>query len=95
MKATELIRGLLDLIDQYEKPEVNVTAVKVDTGVDEPFAMIKNLLQSRSNSDVQNRPNEAYSGIEAVTTDAGGGLNGPKHPDDLRGSTVNIYPRGS
>jgi len=24
------------------------------------------------------------TGIEAVTTDAGGGVNGPKHPADIR-----------
>lgn len=96
MRAVEFIRELLDLMDRFEKPDVNVTAVSVDTGVDQPFAMIKDLLQDRNDTtdDVQNRPNEAYTDIDAVTTNAGGGLNGPKHPDDIRGSTVNLYQRG-
>lgn len=99
MRAVEFIRELLDLMDRYEKPDVNVTAVTVDTGVDRPFSMIKDLLKSKdqpvSDDDIQNRPNEAYSDIDSVTTNAGGGMNGSKHQDDLRGTTVNLYPRGN
>ncbi len=32
----------------------------------------------------QNKPKAEYADIDAVTTDAGGGMNGPKHPKDLR-----------
>lgn len=32
----------------------------------------------------ENSPDEQYADIDAVTTDAGGGMNGPKHPKDLR-----------
>lgn len=98
MRAVEFIRDLLDLMDRYEKPDVNVTAVSVDTGVDQPFSMIKDLLKSKEqpvSDDIQNRPNEAYSDIDSVTTNAGGGINGPKHQDDLRGTTVNLYPRNN
>jgi hypothetical protein len=31
-----------------------------------------------------NEPDEKYADIDAVTKDAGGGMNGPKHPKDLR-----------
>jgi hypothetical protein len=31
-----------------------------------------------------NAPDEKYAGIDAVTTKAGGGLNGPKNPKDIR-----------
>ena len=31
-----------------------------------------------------NAPNEKYAGVDAVTTKAGGGLNGPKNPKDIR-----------
>jgi hypothetical protein len=32
------------------------------------------------------------AGIDAVTVNAGGGLNGPKHPADIRADSVAMYP---
>lgn len=94
MRAVEFIRGLLDLLDTLEEPEVR-------TGVDSPFTSVQDLTKSceHTNScncevDYQNEPNERYASIHAVTTQAGGGVNGPKNPADIRGSSVNIYPRG-
>ena len=40
----------------------------------------------------ENEPNEAYADIEAVTTHAGGGVNGPKHPSDMRVQHPSMYP---
>ena len=40
----------------------------------------------------ENEPNPQYAGIEAVTTHAGGGMNGPKNPSDLRGDKISLYP---
>jgi hypothetical protein len=95
MRAVEFIRGLLDLIDDFETPEVNVTTVKVDTGVDDPLASIKELLPYNStDKEFENEPDEKYANIHSTTTSAGGGVNGPKNPADLRGNSVNIYPRG-
>lgn len=102
MRAVEFLRGLLDLIDDFETPEVNVTAVKVDTGVDDPLAPVKDLLKPCGHSEpcnchanaFQNEPHERYTKIDTMTTKAGGGVNGPKNPADLRGNSVNIYPRG-
>ena len=39
-----------------------------------------------------NEPNEKYADIEAVTTHAGGGLNGPKHPADIKSNSISMYP---
>lgn len=39
-----------------------------------------------------NTPNEEYASVEAVTVHAGGGVNGPKHPYDLRVKDPSIYP---
>lgn len=41
-----------------------------------------------------NTPKEQYADIDAVTVDAGGGVNGPKHPHDLRGNSFPIYKSG-
>jgi hypothetical protein len=39
-----------------------------------------------------NTPKEKYADIDAVTVDAGGGMNGPKDPSDIRGDHVSLYP---
>jgi hypothetical protein len=39
-----------------------------------------------------NSPAEVTAGIESVTTDAGGGWNGPKNPSDIRADSVSMYP---
>lgn len=39
-----------------------------------------------------NEPKEKYADIEAVTTHAGGGMNGPKHPHDIRVKDPSAYP---
>lgn len=94
MRAVEFIRGLLNLLDTLEQPETQ-------TGVDSPFTSVQDLTKSCGHTDpcdcevdYQNEPNEKYANIHAVTTQAGGGVNGPKNAADLRGSSVNIYPRG-
>jgi hypothetical protein len=42
------------------------------------------MLQNPSDGPYANTPNEIVTNVDSVTTDAGGGLNGPKHVDDLR-----------
>ena len=39
-----------------------------------------------------NQPQEAYADIAAVTTAAGGGVNGPKNPADMRSNSISMYP---
>ena len=89
MRAQDIIRAVLDLLDQEEQQQ---TSMSVDVAVpNEPgeqgsrFKQILAMLQNRdSASPLSNAPNEVVADIEAVTTDAGGGVNGPKHPDDIR-----------
>jgi hypothetical protein len=46
----------------------------------------------QAETEFANSPNEKYAPVSAVTTDMGGGPNAPKHPADLRGVTVQLYP---
>lgn len=100
MRATDIIRELLCLIDvidnkQPPQPElppvepvaaVTVTKVSSEELEDEPrrFKQIFDLLSAEREGNYANSPTDAVAGIESVTTGAGGGLNGPKHPADLR-----------
>ncbi len=93
MRATEIIRGLLDIIDGIEEETPKIEAnVEIQGGTDElrRFKHIVDLTQDDSGG-WANSPNEKITDIDAVTTDAGGGVNGPKHPDDLRGNSISIY----
>ena len=102
MRATEIIRGVLDLIDQLEcaqqsEPEVVAIAATVDepvqTGVDSNrFKQIFDILSSQKAQMYDNSPAEVTAGIESVTTHAGGGWNGPKNPADIRADSVAMYP---
>jgi len=86
MKATDVVRMTLDLIDIIDKPEPKI---EVQVATDEPeeeqrFASVFKMLQARGPGEYGNSPNEVVADVDAVTTLAGGGLNGPKHPADIR-----------
>lgn len=49
-------------------------------------------LASAQQTEYPNTPKEEYAGIESVTTSAGGGMQAPKHPADIRGEQPSIYP---
>jgi len=101
MKTTDLIRNILDLIDQCEgdaetvaqkmKPSVMVAATDEDE-----FARLRQILDliapaPETEYRYANSPTERVSGVGSVTVDAGGGVNGPKHPDDIRGEHGKLY----
>ena len=99
MRATEIIRNVLDLIDQIDcadKAEVEVVTPAddvVQTGVDgNRFKQIFDLLSSEHNQMYNNSPDPVVAGIESVTVHAGGGMNGPKNPADLKSNSVSMFP---
>ena len=95
MRATDIVRQVLDLIDTIdcpEEPEVVTNIDTVVTGQDNRFQQIVDLLTSEYNQMYDNSPAEAVAGIESVTTHAGGGLNGPKNPADLRADSISMFP---
>jgi hypothetical protein len=50
------------------------------------------MLDADSFGPLANSPNPVVAPVEAVTTLAGGGLNGPKHPHDIRVKDPSMYP---
>lgn len=96
MRAHEIIRDLLDLIDAIDGkdtiPVATEPEVSADTEINR-FKQVAGLLNVLPDcSEFENEPNEVYLGIAAVTTDAGGGVNGPKHPHDIRVKDPSMYP---
>ena len=99
MRATEIIRGILDVIDQIDvtSAPVEVATIVEPTSADHGddvnrFRQIFDLLNLEYGQMYDNSPAEVVSGIESVTTYAGGGLNGPKNPADIRSDSVSMYP---
>jgi hypothetical protein len=65
----------------------------VQTGVDNNrFKQIFDILSSQQTQMYDNSPAEVTAGIESVTTNAGGGWNGPKNPANMRADSVALYP---
>jgi hypothetical protein len=92
MRATDIVRQVLDLLDQVEgQHDIQPDVIPDDTcGAEqgEPiagrFKQIFAMLDAPSNGPLANSPNEVVAPVSAVTTDAGGGINAPKHPEDIR-----------
>lgn len=90
MQATDIIRQILDLIDQIDKsnaqsaPDLLPTPNK-DGELVSRFKQIHQILANRNApTEFSNTPNEIVTDASSVTTDVGGGPNGIKHPDDIR-----------
>lgn len=105
MRATEVIRGLLDIIDSIDGAEADCgcggscgcgdePAIMVASNDDDEMRRFKQIL-GLVGTDVAtayaNTPDEQVSDINSVTVDAGGGVNGPKHPDDIRGEHPRLF----
>lgn len=93
MRATEIIRNLLDIIDGIDQEEdKGIEAnVEIQGGTDE-LRRFKHIVDLVTDKSYSTAPDPKVLPIAAVTTDAGGGVNGPKHPRDLRGNSFPIYP---
>lgn len=91
MKAYELIRGVLDLIEKIESQDQQETAEQYYDDETRRMNQIADLKSSEETA-YANTPTTAYASIDAVTKDAGGGTNAPKHPADIRTTAPSMYP---
>ena len=94
MRATEIIRGVLDLIDQVETETQEVENPSAEQYYDDEsrrFDQISDLVDTEGGM-YDNSPADAVASIEAVTIKAGGGTNGPKHPADIKSNSISMYP---
>jgi hypothetical protein len=89
MRAQDIIRAVLDLLDKSEELSGSVevtTDMPPEEGepIASRFKQIFAMLDNPSEGPLANSPNEVVADIDSVTTLAGGGVNGPKHPADIR-----------
>jgi len=88
MRVTEIIRGILDLIDQIEDQQDSQQHYDDES---RRMDQIDDLQGSDCASTYANEPDEQVAGITSVTVDAGGGWQEPKHPADIRGEHGRVY----
>jgi len=107
MRAQDLIKSILATIDGVAQPSPEMViqvSANQEPGEESPlthapgddinrFKQIVDLVdEPELDNSFANEPDEKYAGIDAVTVDAGGGVNGPKHPHDLRVKDPSVYP---
>ena len=94
MRATEIIRSILDLIDHIDLEQKSEPSPEIinQNDDDRRFRQIFDLLSAEKNQTYNNSPDVVVAGIESVTSDAGGGWNGPKNPADIRADSISMYP---
>lgn len=83
MRATEFIRGLLDLIDDFESGEENQPQSDYVDEVPE--------IEVDINTQYSNSPDEMYTDKDTLFS-IGNDINKPKHPSDLRSDSFSMYP---
>ena len=98
MRLSELLRGFVDILDRIEQQS---EPAKIDPqpqgyGSREDVARFKQIKDMWQDPDQEpefsNEPNEQYASVDAVTKDAGGGPNAPKHPHDIRVKDPSQHP---
>ena len=96
MRAQDIIRAVLDLLDQEEQQPTMSVDVAVPNEPGEQSSRFKQILAMLQNKDnaslLSNAPNEVVADVDSVTTLAGGGVNGPKHPHDIRVKDPSQHP---
>ena len=92
MRIQEIIRQVLDIIDQAEAQGAEQPVE--DMGYSEQdIKRFKQIAGLTTSGEYSTQPNEQYADIDAVTVDAGSdSWQGTKHPADIRAAHPNLYP---
>ena len=93
MNAIDLMRVLIDQLEAAPNQNGQMSPLG-SAPHEEPNhdKQIADLLPSSCDKEYANEPDEQYADIDAVTVNAGGGMNGPKHPHDIRVKDPSAYP---
>lgn len=83
MKATEFIRGLLDLIDQAQDETASEPA--------QDYADEVVIIEPTEDEGLSNSPDTMVVPTDTILS-MGNDLNKPKHPSDLRTDSFSLYP---
>jgi hypothetical protein len=94
MRVTEIIRGILDIIDGMERtqPDDSQDERAYHDRDIKRFRQIVDLADTEASIGYRNEPQEQYADIDAVTVNAGANSwQGTKDPADIRGEHPSLY----
>lgn len=92
MRVSEIIRQVLDIIDQAEVQRADTPAKNLGY-IDKDIKRFRQIAGLTTDKQYDTKPNEQYMNINAVTIDAGADQwQGTKDPADIRGEQPSIYP---
>lgn len=94
MRIADLLRQFADIVDQAAQPDNASGEMSPVANGDDPnrFKQIMDLISKERRGELENTPQEEYADMASVTIHAGGGVNGPKHPHDLRVKDPSQHP---
>lgn len=84
MKGTDALRAILDIIDSLDSKNSRETEFTEPDSEQARIRQIADFLTADEAGGYDNTPNEIVASVDSVTTHAGGGVNAPKHVDDIR-----------
>jgi hypothetical protein len=92
MRVSEIIRQVLDVIDQVEAQAAEQPVEDMGYS-DKDIKRFRQIAGLTTDKQYSTEPNEQYMDIDAVTVDAGSDTwQGTKDPADLRAAHPNLYP---
>jgi hypothetical protein len=80
MRATEFIRGLLDLIDSVDTKQTQANDYEDE-----------NVCPDDQDTQYSNTPDERVTSSKVIFS-IGDDINKPKHPSDIRSDSLSMYP---
>jgi hypothetical protein len=80
-------------LDQDGQPDIEIEPEAPNSEHDDVrrFRQLAGIEAHNPDAEYSNEPHPTMTGIEGVTTAAGGGVNGPKHPADIRVKDPGAY----
>jgi hypothetical protein len=93
MRVADILRKFADIVDQADNAHINGEPRPISKGDDtNRFKQVMDLIADEQQTEYANEPKEEYADMASVTVNAGGGVNGPKHPHDLRVKDPSQHP---
>ena len=94
MKITDIIRGVLDVIDRAEAPDAEpVVSIAVDVAPEQEMADMQRLagILNSDDGEFANAPAETVAPVTAAFP-AGDDVHSSKNPADMRSDSISMYP---
>lgn len=96
MRITDIIRGVLDVIDRAEAPEPKVAVIVQPESAPQDDAELVRMRQiagliGAGDTEYSNSPEERVSDVDAVIA-SGDDVHRSKHPSDIRADSISMFP---